>query len=553
MIRFLRRLFEGYVGTVVAIWGFLEAYTYFRGDHLKQVLGPHWLLVYSLPILPALVLAFLSTRKDTNFIIMGNVLDAEGTPIQNASISVEGVNREKKTDSTGWFSIEVTKQDSWVVRASYKGRSAQATVTRRDVLTPVRLTLTGDGSSEGVDGSTTGPGDASEVPHPGTRETAVTLLQDLLGEHRTLVEDDNLLLFKGIAAGWSHLTSPLEGPLQCQPPRTYRVGQLLDLWRDVYGAEWRRDDPHPRVITAGTRLELRHVILHEYPSITPGFRYTVEQKSIRQMRESQIHQEGLNKANEFLSLFQENPRGVYESYRLHNYDYNDYLKISYHLIEHEEVGQEALKPFLYSGVHYFCRILDVGYVPCGDRTTRRHYLGATGGEREGSPASFPLIVGSDVYDQVRTELDRCGAARVKSIRGTIKVDRYLMPASKLTSSFFQTYRREPLVLVVDEGQSIQLEAIDSKRNGILLGDAWVIALIDHSYLVFAATFELGKEEWRQNLSQTCNWLRLFTEICGGVVISDFDAKNRPFSEAPIHPEVVHEWLRELHSRNLAFP
>ena len=492
--------------------------------------------------------------KDAKLTITGNVLRADGNPIEGALVFVEGVDRKKETDATGWFTIQVDEQQSWVVRASYKGRTVQATVTRADVLKPVRLTLTSGGLLERTDEkSALRLKDTSEAQRPEAPETAVLILQDLLGEHRILAQDNNLLLFKGIAAGWSHLTSPLEGEPHSQPPRIYRVDQLLDLWRDVYGAEWRRDKPHPRIITPGTRLELRHVVLHEYPSISPGFRYTIGRRFILQMRASQLRKEGIDKANEFLSLFEKNPRGVYESYRLHNYDYNDYLEISYRLIKHRQVGQEALKPFLYSGVHYFCRILDVRYLPSGDTTTRRYYLGATGGDREGSPASFPLIVGPDVYNQIQEELERCGAARVKSIRGTVKVDRYLMPSSQPTSSFFQTYRREPLVMEVDETQSIQLERMDIENKGPLLGYAWIIALVNGSYEVFAATFELGREEWRLNLSNTCNWLNLYTEICGGVVISDFDAKNRPFPDAPVHPEIVHEWLRELQFRNLALP
>lgn len=35
---------------VGALWGLLEGYTYFKGDALKEFLGPYWLLIYILPL-----------------------------------------------------------------------------------------------------------------------------------------------------------------------------------------------------------------------------------------------------------------------------------------------------------------------------------------------------------------------------------------------------------------------------------------------------------------------------------------------------------------------
>jgi len=53
----------GYFTFVGSIWGFLEAYTYFRGNSLKKALGPYWVLIYSLPLLVAFVIALVSLKS----------------------------------------------------------------------------------------------------------------------------------------------------------------------------------------------------------------------------------------------------------------------------------------------------------------------------------------------------------------------------------------------------------------------------------------------------------------------------------------------------------
>ena len=55
-----------YIVQVGTIWGFVEGYTYFKGDHLKNLLGPYWILLYGVPALIALIATALSSLKSSN-------------------------------------------------------------------------------------------------------------------------------------------------------------------------------------------------------------------------------------------------------------------------------------------------------------------------------------------------------------------------------------------------------------------------------------------------------------------------------------------------------
>ena len=53
-----------YIALVGSIWGFLEAYTYFQDDHLKQIVGPYWWAIYVVPFLMALAVAFVTSKSE---------------------------------------------------------------------------------------------------------------------------------------------------------------------------------------------------------------------------------------------------------------------------------------------------------------------------------------------------------------------------------------------------------------------------------------------------------------------------------------------------------
>jgi hypothetical protein len=55
--KFWKTFFLSYVTLVAGIWGFIEAYTYFQGACLKQLLGPYWVLLYTLPLPVAFIVA----------------------------------------------------------------------------------------------------------------------------------------------------------------------------------------------------------------------------------------------------------------------------------------------------------------------------------------------------------------------------------------------------------------------------------------------------------------------------------------------------------------
>ncbi|ALG68815.1 carboxypeptidase-like regulatory domain-containing protein [Beggiatoa leptomitoformis] len=72
--------------------------------------------------------------------ITGNVFDEENSPITGATVFVDGIDRKKTTDETGWFTLEVEQRAEWTVRASKESYlSASTTIKTTDI--PVTLVL----------------------------------------------------------------------------------------------------------------------------------------------------------------------------------------------------------------------------------------------------------------------------------------------------------------------------------------------------------------------------------------------------------------------------
>jgi hypothetical protein len=77
-------------------------------------------------------------------VITGNILDEHNSPVLDAVVTVDGVDRRKKTDDNGWFTIEVDRhQSQWTVRAEKANVFASdfITVNSSDIDKPVRITL----------------------------------------------------------------------------------------------------------------------------------------------------------------------------------------------------------------------------------------------------------------------------------------------------------------------------------------------------------------------------------------------------------------------------
>lgn len=96
-----------------------------------------------------LIRSYNQASKSEKLTIRGNVLFTDGSPVKGALIFVEGVDRQKETDTTGWFEIEVNEQKSWVVRASYGSEVAHATVKRGKIRESVPLVMTSLPSHKG--------------------------------------------------------------------------------------------------------------------------------------------------------------------------------------------------------------------------------------------------------------------------------------------------------------------------------------------------------------------------------------------------------------------
>lgn len=111
-IRVTSRFIGIYIGIVIAIWGFLDAYTYFIDDKLKELLGSYWLLLYGIPLIPALIIALLNskdernTEKDNNTLtgyLVGNHIDGE---IIGGSINVKNYYASEKPANENRISLQ---------------------------------------------------------------------------------------------------------------------------------------------------------------------------------------------------------------------------------------------------------------------------------------------------------------------------------------------------------------------------------------------------------------------------------------------------------------
>ncbi len=56
---FFITLISTYIALVTAIWGFVEAFTYFQGDSLKIMLGENWIWLYVMPLMISLCVAII--------------------------------------------------------------------------------------------------------------------------------------------------------------------------------------------------------------------------------------------------------------------------------------------------------------------------------------------------------------------------------------------------------------------------------------------------------------------------------------------------------------
>ncbi len=84
----------------------------------------------------------INTKMSVNAhrcILTGNVYFGNGKPVEGATVFVEGIDRQRKTDATGWFSIETDKKESWSIKALFNEEIATQAVTKSEAEKPVRL------------------------------------------------------------------------------------------------------------------------------------------------------------------------------------------------------------------------------------------------------------------------------------------------------------------------------------------------------------------------------------------------------------------------------
>ena len=102
-----------------------------------------WLLTMAVlfPLAGFLISDWSARRFARALIITGNVLTDGGFPVKGAVVFVDGVDRKKETDETGWFQIAVEARPSWTVRARYGDHAVQRTVSGEEAMHAVVLTV----------------------------------------------------------------------------------------------------------------------------------------------------------------------------------------------------------------------------------------------------------------------------------------------------------------------------------------------------------------------------------------------------------------------------
>lgn len=88
------------------------------------------------------VALILRPRAKQPQFIRGNVLHRSGLPAVGAKVFVEGIDRTKETDKTGWFQIEVDSLQTYTVHATLDDFDATVEIPVYLIDTPARLILT---------------------------------------------------------------------------------------------------------------------------------------------------------------------------------------------------------------------------------------------------------------------------------------------------------------------------------------------------------------------------------------------------------------------------
>ncbi len=88
-----------------------------------------------------LIRSYHRTANDSKFFIRGNVLLDSGLPARGALVFVEGIDRQKNSDVTGWFQIEVDDRKEWTVHATLNNKTAKFIVQRKNVNQPIQLKI----------------------------------------------------------------------------------------------------------------------------------------------------------------------------------------------------------------------------------------------------------------------------------------------------------------------------------------------------------------------------------------------------------------------------
>lgn len=92
---------------------------------------------------------FTKVQEKRGIILKGNIYHFDGRPATKATITIVGMKGDYISDSTGFFEIELSRQKSWIIRASCDSLKINQEVLLKDIKKPLVLKFPETSSKKG--------------------------------------------------------------------------------------------------------------------------------------------------------------------------------------------------------------------------------------------------------------------------------------------------------------------------------------------------------------------------------------------------------------------
>jgi len=125
----IKILLKSYLTTVTGTWGFLEAYSYFRGEDLKIILGIYWwAVIYIFPFVVSILVFLKSTDRTST--LSGSLKSAVDPELISNSITARSTFRLLVSPSVSRFRLHIDQLTNW--RPLPSSRALQSTPVGQD-------------------------------------------------------------------------------------------------------------------------------------------------------------------------------------------------------------------------------------------------------------------------------------------------------------------------------------------------------------------------------------------------------------------------------------